>query len=181
MAKEYYLVSQLPDISACTPKSTLPITVEYYKDLCKRFMSSKDKATLEKLALTAPKDTKSTGSLFLDEWFEWDRMLHLALAQVRAAKLKKDAGVALSPIMQDVMQVARTAVNMDSPLSAEMYLYEAKLAQLENIKPLDTFCTDSVFCYGVRLILLERMKKFDKERGASSYKEIYSGILDGAK
>lgn len=181
MAKEYYLVSQLPDISGCTPKSALPITFDYYKDLCKRFMSNKDKATLEKLALTAPRGECGTGSVFLDKWFEWDRALHTALAQVRAAKLKKDAGVGPLSITQDIVQVARTAVNMDSPLSAELFLYEAKLAQLDNLTPLDTFCSDYVFCYGVRLILLERMKKFDKERGASSYKEIYGSILDSSK
>lgn len=179
MAKQYYLVSQLPDISACTQSSALPITQKYYRDLCSRFLDTKSMATLDNLSIEAPREIVSTGSVFLDKWYEYDRCLRFALAQVRAAKLKKDIGMLPVSCTQDIVQTARTAVNMDSPLSAEMFLYEQKLAVLNALQPLDNFSVDYVFCYGIRLILLERMKKFDKERGTDSYHQIYDKILSG--
>lgn len=180
MGKQYYLVSQLPDISACTATSSIPITQKYYRDLCARFLDKEDLATLDTLSIEAPKAIIKTGSTFLDKWYEYDRCLRFALAQVRAAKLKKDIGMLPVSCTQDIVQTARTAVNMDSPLSAEMFLYEKKLSVLNDLQPLDYFSADYVFSYGVRLMLLERMKKFDKARGQDSYKEIYSSILQGA-
>lgn len=180
MGKQYYLVSQLPDISACTTNSALPITQKYYRDLCSRFLDKRDLATLDTLSIEAPKAITDTGSFFLNKWYEYDRCLRFALAQVRAAKLKKDVGMLPVSCTQDIVQTARTAVNMDSPLSAEMFLYEKKLSVLNDLQPLDYFCADYVFCYGMRLLLLERMKKFDKIRGQDSYKEIYGSILQGA-
>jgi hypothetical protein len=40
---------------------------------------------------------------------------------------------------------------------------------------------DSVYAYGIRLLLVERMKKFDAEIGKTSYHKIYDNILDGDK
>lgn len=177
MREQYYLVSQLPDISALNEKSALPITEKYYKDLCSRFLDKKSMECVANLSIEAPRQAKKTGSVFLDKWYDYDRCLRYALCQVRAQKLKKDPPQIPVSLSQDVIQAARTAVGMDSPLSAEQFLYEHKLSVLNNIQPLDGFSVDAVFAYGVRLILLERMKKFDKVNGTDSYHKIYDAIL----
>lgn len=177
MKKQYYLVSQLPDISAAGEKSALPITEKYYRDLCSRFLDAKDKETLDKLSLDAPKMPEATGSDFLDKWYDFERALRYALAQIRAQKMKKDLGTIPVSITADIVQAARTAVGMDSPLSAEQYLYEYRLSVLGNLQPMDFFSVDAVFAYGIRLMLLERIKKFDKEKGTDSYHKIYDTIL----
>lgn len=179
MSKQYYLVSQLPDISAAGEKSTLPITEKYYKDLCSRFLDSESIKILNQLNLEAPKNVCKTGSVFLDKWYENERALRFALAQVRAQKMKKDSPSVPFAISGDIVQVARTACGMDSPLSAEQFLFEYRLSVLSNLQPLDNFSTDYVFAYGIRLMLLERMKKFDKTKGTDSYHKIYETILDG--
>ena len=91
MKEQYYLVSQLPDISAAGEKSSLPITEKYYRDLCSRFFDARQNEILNKLSLEAPKLPESTGSVFLDKWYGFERALRYALAQVRAQKMKKDA------------------------------------------------------------------------------------------
>lgn len=177
MKNQYYLVSQLPDISAAGEKSALPITEKYYRDLCSRFFDDKQKLILDKLSVDAPRLPESTGSDFLDKWYEFERALRFALAQIRAQKLKKDIGTIPVSITADIVQAARTAVGMDSPLSAEQFLYEFRLGILGKLQPLDYFSVDAVLAYGVRLMLLERIRKFDKEKGTESYHKIYDTIL----
>ncbi len=179
MSKQYYLVSQLPDISAAGEKSTLPITEKYFRDLCSRFLDSKSQEIVNQLKLEAPRFAKKTGSDFLDKWYENERALRFALSQVRAQKMKKDAQIGAVVISADIVQAARTAVGMDSPLSAEQYLFEYRISVLNNLQPLDNFSLDYVLAYGIRLLLIERMKKFDKVRGTESYHKLYESILDG--
>ena len=179
MSKQYYLVSQLPDISAAGEKSTPPITEKYYRDLCSRFLDSEQIGVLNNLSLEAPREVCKTGSDFLDKWYDFERSLRYALCQVRAQKMKKDAGSIPVSITADILQAARTAVGMDSPLSAEQFLYDYRISVLNNLQPLDNFSVDYVYAYGIRLMLCERIKKFDKVNGTNSYHKIYDAILDG--
>mgnify|MGYP004448319711 FL=1 len=124
-----------------------------------------------------PRETADTGSSFLNTWYQKERDLRLALAQIRAQKMKKDSFMLPGTCTQDIQQAARTAVGMDSPLSAEQYLYEYRLKLLDEISPIDGFSTDAVYAYGIRLMLVSRMKKFDGEKGVSAYHRIYDSIL----
>ena len=180
MKQRYYLVAQLPDLSAAKEKSVLPVTEKYYRDLCSRFFDEKEMQVLNKLSLEPPKNPEKTGSTFLDCWFDFERSLRYALVQVRSQKMKKDAGSIPVSISADLIQAARTAVGMDSPLSAELFLFEFRLGVLDSISPMDYFSTDSVLSYGIRLMLLERIKKFNKEKGTESYHKIYDTILGEA-
>ncbi len=174
----YYLVSQLPAFKAEDDSvAKLPITIEYYKDLCQRFMSEKNACIAASLSLEPPLDTVSTGSAFLDYWYNKERDLRFALAQLRALKMKKDAKDIPAVFDGEIVQVARTATGMDSPLSAEQYLNEYRLSVIDRITPLDSFSVDAVFSYGLRLMLTERMKKFTRDEGLASYHKIYEDIL----
>ena len=174
----YYLVSQLPAFSSDGESNAkLPITTAYFKDLCSRFMSEKDNRSAQNLSLEPPREVCCTGSAFLDEWYTKERNLRFALAQVRALKMKKE--VKDVPITTDgeVIQAARTATGMDSPLSAEQFLNSYRMTVLDKIAPLDQFSVDAVYNYGLRLMLVERMKKFNRDEGLASYHKIYEEIL----
>ena len=173
----YYLVSQLPNISTTESKSALPLNSSDFKELCGRFLSEDKKTLVENLSLVSPKNEISTGSVFLDTWYEKERYLRFALAQIRAQKMRKEAVSLPAGLTADILQVARTAVGMDSPLSAEQYLYDYRIKLLDDIKPIDSFSLDSVLCYGIKLMLVERMRKFDVENGKTSYHKIYDTIL----
>ena len=70
---------------------------------------------------------------------------------------------------------------MDSPLSAEQFLNEYRLGVLDKISPLDMFSVDAVYSYGLKLMLTERMKKFNRDEGLASYHKIYDEILGEKK
>lgn len=178
----YYLVAQLPAFTVNGESSAkLPITAEYYKDLCMRFMNARDSQVVQNLSLEPPRERESTGSAFLDEWYDKERNLRFALAQVRAQKMKKEANVVPITTDGEVIQAARTATGMDSPLSAEQFLNEYRLSVLDKIAPLDMFSVDAVYCYGLKLMLTERMKKFNRDEGLASYHKIYDEILGEKK
>ena len=69
----YYLVSQLPNISAAEGKSSLPLNGSSFKELCGRFLSEGEMSTLEGLSLVPPREASPTGSVFLDTWYEKER------------------------------------------------------------------------------------------------------------
>lgn len=177
----YYLVSQLPNISGAEGKSALPLSSSAFKELCSRFLSEDEKLQVQGLSLVPPKEKSSTGSVFLDTWYEKERSLRYALAQIRAQKMKKDASVLPGGVTADIIQAARTAVGMDSPLSAEQFLFDYRIRLLDEIRPLDSFSVDAVYAYGIKLLLVERMKKFDADIGKTSYHKIYDNILEGDK
>ena len=177
----YYLVSQLPNISASEGKTALPLNTEEFRELASRFISNEEKAVLEGLSLVPPMELTSTGSAFLDVWYEKERNLRFALAQIRAQKLKKDS-VPLPPgCTADIISAARTAVGMDSPLSAEEYLNQYRMDTLKSLTPIDGFCVDAIYAYGLKLMLAQRMRLFDVEIGKDSYHKIYDEILGDAK
>ena len=181
MGSQYYLVSQLPSLENYEGRGQLPLTEKSFKELCSRFLSKKDCKILEKLSLEPPKSDAKTGSALLDKWNEKERNLRFALAQIRALKMKKESEMIAGSISADVMQAARTAVGMDSPLAAEEYLNQYRMETLKNLTPLDNFSLDAVFAYGLKLMLAERMKLFDAEIGKDSYHKIYDEILGDAK
>lgn len=174
----YYLVAQLPAFLVNDDTSQkLPLTVAYFKDLCSRFMSEKDNLMAQNLTLEPPLDNKNNGSSFLNQWYEKERNLRLALAQLRALKMKKDNKELPSTSDGEVIQIARTATGMDSPLSAEQFLNHYRMSVLDRLAPMDMFSVDAVFNYGLKLMLAERMKKFNKDEGFASYHKIYDEIL----
>ncbi len=178
----YYLVAQLPAFSVSDDNfAKLPISTEYFKDLCLRFMSEKDCENIKNLSLEPPRSEQCTGSVFLDAWYKNERNLRFALAQIRALKIKKELKDIPSISDGDVIQIARTAAGMDSPLSAEQFLNQYRLGVLDKIAPLDQFSSDAVYNYGLRLMLTERMKKFNRDEGLASYHKIYEEILGEKK
>lgn len=177
MGDQYYLVAQLPDIASASEKQALPITEEYFRNLCSRFLDEKSMQILNNLSLVPPRNEVSTGSEFVDTWYNKERALRLSLAQVRALNMHKESGQLDGFCTGDVLQAARTAVGMDSPLSAEQYLYQYRLDVINQIAPLDMFSIDAIFAYGIKLMLAQKMKLFNEENGTTSYHTIYDRIL----
>lgn len=169
-------MSQLPAIDENDSKQ-LAITEKYFRDLCSRFLDKKSQEILENLSLEPDREGVKTGSAFLDKWNERERCLRLALAQIRAVKMKKESTVLPGSCTADILQAARTAVGMDSPLAAEEFLNQYRLETLNSMQPLDNFSIDAVYAYGIKLLLCQRMKLFDRETGKVSYRKIYDDIL----
>lgn len=177
MGGQYYLVAQLPDVAAVSEKQALPITEEYFRNLCSRFLDVKSMRILNNLSLVPPRNDALTGSAFVDSWYDKERALRLSLAQVRALKMHKESEQLNGSCTGDVLQAARTAVGMDSPLAAEQYLYQYRINVVNQIAPIDIFSIDAIFAYGIKLMLAQRMKLFNEDTGMASYHTIYDRIL----
>ena len=178
---EYYLISQLPSLDGINENTPLPVSSERFEELCHRFLSKKAQRVLDKLTLAPPRDSETVSSSLVEKWNEGERNLRLALAKLRADKMDKifaDANKSFSPAL---LQAVRTAVEIESPMEAEKFLNKYRLDFLETLRPTDSFSEEFVFYYGIKLKLIERIRKFDSESGETAYRNIYNSIINGEK
>ena len=176
---EYYLISQLPSLDGISENIPLPITEERFLELCGQHLGKKTQEELSELSLVPSKNYGKSKSPLIEAWNEGERNLRLALAKIRSEKLKKQIDIENISFPAQLVQVARTAASSESPMEAEIFLNNYRLEFLESLRPMDSFSEDSVFYYWLKLKLLSRMRKFDKESGESEYKNIYNSILNG--
>ena len=178
---EYYFMSQLPSLDGVSENMALPITEERFFELCQRFLGEKAWGEMSKLTLTPPKGYEKSTSDLVDAWYRYERDLRLALAKVRADKMKKTFDAENRQFSVDLMKVARTAVEMESPLEAEKFLNQYRLDILEMLRPMNSFSEEAVFYYGLKLKLISRMRQFNADIGEAAYKNIYNSIMNGER
>ena len=176
---EYYLMSQLPSLDGVGENAPLPITEKDFLEVCRRFLGKNELKELERLTLLPPRNPVKSSSPLIEKWNEGERNLRLALAKLRADKMKKYFDVAEGYLSAELLQTARTAVEFESPMEAEKFLNDYRLKFLETLRPMDTFSKDSVFYYCLKLKLISRMRNFDNEGGKTAYKNIYNSVLNG--
>ena len=176
---EYYLISQLPSLDGINENTPLPITSERFEELCQRFLGKKAHGESKKLTLSPSRNPEKSSSALIEKWNDGEHKLRLALAKLRAEKMNKhfDADIqTLSPVL---LQAVRTAVEIESPMEAEKFLNKYRLDFLETLRPMDSFSEEFVFYYGLKLKLIERIRKFDTESGEAAYRNIYDSIMNG--
>lgn len=176
---EYYLMSQLPSLDGIGENTPLPITEERFSELCHRFLGEKAIRELDRLTLLPPREYEKSSSSLIESWNEGERKLRLALGKVRADKMNKDFDTGNSYLPAELMQVVRTAVEMESPLEAEKFLNNYRLNFLETLRPMNIFSENFVFYYALKLKLILRISNFDAENGKTIYKNIYNSIING--
>ena len=172
-------MAQLPALSDSSQQ--LPITEEYFKELCSRFMDKKNLSVLDGITLEPSYYLEKTGCYLLDTWYDYERKLRIALGQLRGLRMKKAFVGNDIVVDSDIMQSARTAMGFDSPLEAEQYINSLRLAKINSLWPSDNFSTEAVFAYGLKLKLLNRIARFNEEKGMASYRKIYDRILGDQK
>ncbi len=176
---EYYLISQLPSLDGITESTPLPITSERFAELCQRFLGKKAQGESEKVTLVPPRNHEKSSSALIEKWNEGERNLRLALAKLRADKMNKHFDAETQSFPASLLQAARTAVEIESPLEAEKFLNKHRLDFLETLRPMDSFSEEFVFYYGLKLRLIERIRKFDSQSGEAAYRNIYDSIMNG--
>ncbi len=176
---EYYLISQLPSLDGIGENMPLPITEERFLDLCNRFLGKKALNEIKKLTLSPERNYEKSDSALVEAWNEGERNLRLALAKVRADKMKKsfDAGNKNLPV--GLVKAANEAAETESPLEAEKFLNLYRLKFLESLRPMDSFSDDFIFYYGLKLKLILRIRQFDADTGKNAYRNLYNSILNG--
>ena len=176
---EYYLISQLPSLDGIGENMPLPITNEGFLELCKSFLSKKAMCEIENLTLSPKPNFDKSGSALIQSFNEGESKLRLALSKARAEKLNKAVENKNENIPAELVKLANAAVEIDNPLEAEIFLLNYRLNLLEALRPIDNFSEDYLFYYGLKLKLLTRVRKFDKNLGETTYKNIYNSIMNG--
>lgn len=176
---EYYFLAQLPSLDGIGENIPLPITPERFLELCERFLGKKAMLEVERLTLMPPREGEKSASALVEKWNEGERNLRLALAKVRAEKMKKPFDTENVSFSAEVMKAVRTAVEIESPLEAEKFLNGYRLDFLDSLRPMDAFSIESVYFYGLKLKLLLRIRQFDADKGTAAYKNIYNSIMNG--
>lgn len=179
MAEYYYLISQLPSLDGIGENTQIPITQERFLELCTQFLGKRAKNVIEKITLTPSMNGEQSGSALIDAWNESERDLRLALAKARAEKMHKTFDDANRLLPAQYVKTASTAIEMDDPMGAEEYLNRFRLGILEELRPTDNFSEEYIFYFGLKLRLIERIRRFDTETGETVYRNIYNSILNG--
>ncbi len=177
----YYLISQLPSLDGIGDASPLPISVEEFTELCRRFLGKRAYDRLMQLTLMPPRERERTGSALIDAWYDEERRLRLALCHYRAVKLEKSCDVRIDGFSVTLLQTAHDAVELDNPLEAELFLNRYRMNILETLRPMDAFSEEMLFYYALKLKLLSRLRRFDTSRGEIAYRNIYGSIMRGAE
>ncbi len=175
---EYYLISQLPSLDGISENTPLPIDEAGFMELCDRFLGKKARLELSKVSLIPGRSPGKSSSPLIEAWNEGERQLRLALARLRADKMNKPSGVDIQSVPAGIMQAARSAVEIGSPMDAERFLNKVRLELLEALRPVDSFSEDYIYYYGIKLKLIERIRKFDTESGKNAYRRIYDSIMN---
>ncbi len=176
---EYYLISQLPSLDGVSENTPIPITEERFTELCQQLLSKKALSELKRLSLMPTKIPEKSTSGLIEAWNDGERNLRLILAKLRADKLNKDFDSENKSLPVGLVQAARTAVEIESPMEAEKFLNQYRLDFLETLRPTDSFSVEFVFYYYLKLKLILRIRQFDTKSGEIAYRNIYNSIING--
>lgn len=176
---QVYLMSQLPSLDAVSEHTPISITEERFLELCHRLLGKREQDELDKLTLAPNREGEKSRSAVIGAWNERERKLRLALGKARAEKLKKPFAVGDTVLPTELLRVAETAVEEESPLAAERFLNTCRLSFLETLRPTDPFGEEFVFYYALKLKLLLRDRAFDAACGEEAYRNIYRSVIGG--
>ena len=188
MGSYYYLAAQLPYL---VYGQDLPMSPGSFKALARDTMSSADAAVLDYCTLdpVPPEPGESgaayinppgrTQSDFINSWKEWERALRLNLARIRNQRLGRETGnLADAPEHPAAAAAAaKTAMALESPLDAEIFLDKARWDAIENFQGINSFSENAMYAYLLKLLLMERRMAFKTEEGFTEYKRLYAAIL----
>ena len=174
----YYFIASLPHINY---GDNPPVSSEYFREQCRMFLSKHD-ASLTRYCYYDPKlaieTLKPTGSAFIDFLLLRERILTLSLARLRAARLNRPLPEEVPHDMPRAAAMAKTAIEMENPLEAELSMDRARWGILDELVGVDFFGVNNVYAYLLKLQLLERKLRLDSEKGAVEYRKIYETILN---
>ncbi|MDR2758445.1 MAG: DUF2764 domain-containing protein [Spirochaetaceae bacterium] len=191
MGSYYFLIAQLPYLIYGQPAPMLP---EAFKSLCDYQLEPADRVLLDYCTLDGgfvPKEgipsygesPEPTPSDFINGWRSWERALRLHLARLRFQRLKPEGGTAPAASPEGMAQAAlaaKTALAIESPLEAELFLDKSRWDAIETLQGIDYFTRDTIFAYLLKLLLMERRSFFKAEEGFAEYKGLYASIMEAA-
>ncbi|MBI5415752.1 MAG: DUF2764 family protein [Candidatus Omnitrophica bacterium] len=156
----------------------MPLTIEAFREDCRRLLTEKDYALMERLWApdqTLPIPVPGTGNRVLDAWLHFDRGFRNELAWYRADHLNKDplkylrgARTLVSSPVEDIQR----ALKMDDLREAEKILSKARWQFLEELGMEHYYDFEGVFIYYLKLEILKRHQEYGSPEGRNRLQEI---------
>lgn len=176
----YYFIASLPLVFF---DGKMPVTVEAFQEDCRRLLSEKDYALMQRLWVPEENDLSGTGNHVLDAWLFFDRGLRNELAWHRADHLKKDPLKYLRgpralefSYEQDILRALKT----DDLLEAEKILSKARWQFLDNLAMGHYYDIETLFIYYLKLKILRRHQEYGSPEGRNRLQELKTMQLLGS-
>ncbi len=182
MSQYYYLVATLPFLQY---ESEEFISSDEFLERCAQHCTASDAAVLHAVHY-APEHVESSPIAVLNSWYTFDRGLRNALVRLRSANLGEDMEKYLR-VAEDggdgthvggVEELARNAMAESSPLRAEQALQRARWDMLDELEAGHFFDLEKLVVYLLKLRVLERNRKFNREDGLRVFEETYEKITE---
>jgi hypothetical protein len=177
----YYAAAALPMLFLSEKPA---IDSEEFISFCREQLTEADFAVLTASRLDGAAEdaalSAARGGMILKKWHSWETALRNELVQQRAVRLKKDPAdyTAAGEEIIGMEETAKNAVSGEDPLETEKKLYEARWQYLEELGTNIFFTLESLIVYYLRLQLLEKLNKFDRERGEENFNAVYKQIRE---
>jgi hypothetical protein len=180
VSQYYYFVATLPRLAFDGPA---PMSVTRFLEECRRLMSPHDYEAVMQANLSS-REAPQAGVSAAGQYFATDRQLRNTLVELRAQRLGWDAmrffrselESAAEPTVTTAKtaQAARSALDAESPKTGELQLLQYRWALIDQLETNHHFDVVRLICYHLKLQLLERKNKFDKETG----REVFQRTVD---
>ena len=163
----YYLTASLPYL---TFKAEPPVSKERFIEECEKWLSFGDLESL--LAADNAEEPGAGNSPVLVKWKEFDLSLKKELAEYRQER-KRGADRKPDNLAGKVLSAA-------NPLDMELSLERVRWDYLEDLATGHFFDIGKLIVYYLQLSILERLAKFDKDKGETYYYEMGEVKYDNA-
>ncbi len=155
----YYLVASLPYLRF---REAPPMTGEMFLAESGKWLPERDMDFL--LDAAAGPDPERVYCSFLMKWFDFDAGLFQEIADYRKSRKKgedtKPAGL------------AGRVLEQPDPLQREIFLEKNRWDFLEDLAGGHFYDVEKLTVYYLQLLILERLNKFDKDKGESRFYEM---------
>lgn len=160
--QHYYLVASLPHLAF---GKQAPISREAFLSECQKWLDSRSLRMVEKLDLNDISPGRRDSDV-VREWKEFEFDLRSELAKIRRSR-KEGAKEHIPLFLKGIFEE-------DTPLLMERRFEEKRWEFLEEKEFGLHFDLRALFVYFLKLQILERLSRFDKEKG----KAVFDGLCE---
>ncbi|MBN2040841.1 MAG: DUF2764 family protein [Spirochaetes bacterium] len=170
MSQYYFAVASLPHLTYDLEK--LP-EIDNFLQICGENLKTKDFKIIKSAVLDAL-DKKKIKNKTLNNWLVWEKNLRNSLVRLRAGKKNEspDEYLRNNPELFIDDKFIHDAFEDDSPLNAEDILNRERWSFLDALEKGHYFDEVKLFVYYLKLQLLWRKKRINKEEGSRKFNEI---------
>ena len=166
MGSYYYLMSSLPDLYA---DAEPPMGYEEFLNMCESNVSEQVLGQLRQLTPSEP------AGCIAAEWLACCGVLNKELNSQRSIRLGKSypQGYEKDP---EASAAATAALSAKNPLEAEKIILRFQFDQLDRILGLHMFDEEALFCYAMKLRLLQRAGRFEYDKGKKEFSKLFEQV-----